>query len=35
MEFPWQISACRQAFSLCVFSAPQRRWSLSRSSSRS
>jgi hypothetical protein len=28
-EFPWQISACRRAFSLCVFSAPQRRWSLS------
>jgi hypothetical protein len=28
-EFPQQISACRRAFSLYVFSAPQRRWSLS------
>jgi hypothetical protein len=28
-EFPWQISPCRRAFSLCVFSAPQRRQSLS------
>jgi hypothetical protein len=27
-EFPWQISACRRAFSLCVFFAPQRRQSL-------
>jgi hypothetical protein len=27
-EFPWQISACRRAFSLCVFSTPQRRRSL-------
>jgi hypothetical protein len=28
-EFPWQISVCWGAFSLCVFSAPQRRRSLS------
>jgi hypothetical protein len=28
-EFPWQISAYRRAFSLCVFSVPQRRRSLS------
>jgi hypothetical protein len=28
-EFPQQISACRRAFSLYVFSAPQRRQSLS------
>jgi hypothetical protein len=28
-EFPQHISACRRAFSLCVFSAPQKRWSLS------
>jgi hypothetical protein len=28
-EFPRQISACQRAFSLCVFSAPQRRLSLS------
>jgi hypothetical protein len=28
-ELPRQISACRRAFSLCVFSAPQRRRSLS------
>jgi hypothetical protein len=28
-EFPRQISACQRAFSLCVFSAPQRRRSLS------
>jgi hypothetical protein len=28
-ESPRQISACRRAFSLCVFSTPQRRWSLS------
>jgi hypothetical protein len=27
-EFPRQISACRRAFSVCVFSAPQRRRSL-------
>jgi hypothetical protein len=26
---PWQISACRRAFSLYVFSAPQRQRSLS------
>jgi hypothetical protein len=28
-EFPQQISACRRAFSLCVFFAPQRRQILS------
>jgi hypothetical protein len=28
-EFPWQISACRRAFSLYVFSAPQRQRSIS------
>jgi hypothetical protein len=28
-EFPRQISACRRAFSLCVFFAPQRQRSLS------
>jgi hypothetical protein len=28
-EFPRQISTCQRAFSLCVFSAPQRWQSLS------
>jgi hypothetical protein len=28
-EFPRQISACQRAFSLYVFFAPQRRWSIS------